>query len=368
LKHKYSPDLVASYRRELFGTGARGAAFEEQVLAQLESLELKGRVSLIADALNSQLPGDYSERVERMVAILAPERPWRDGDADGTDGWRGMKVWPLVSVVERHGLEERDISFAAMKELTKRFTAEFAVRQFLVDDLEDGLARMLEFTKDSSDHLRRFASEGTRPRLPWGLRLKAVVADPTVTLPILEALKDDPTEYVRRSVANHLNDIAKDHPDYVVEICDRWSVGASKGRLKLIRHALRSLVKSGHIGALEVLGYSSAPKATAALVMGSDLAQVGGFLPFEVALQSGADAVEPLIVDYVVHLVRANGSRTPKVFKMKTFELAAGKWVTLTKRHSFKPVTTRRYYAGAHRIEVMVNGKVVAGAEFTLVE
>lgn len=367
MKDHYSPDLVAHFRRELFGDDSAGAAFEQAVLPSLNTLELKGRVSLIADALNEHLSGDYTARLARMVSILAPERPWRDGETDGSGAWSGMKVWPLVSVVERHGLSERDVSFAAMKEFTSRFTAEFAVRQFLVDDQKDGLARMMEFARDPSDHVRRFASEGTRPRLPWGLRLKAFVADPSLTFPILEELKDDPTEYVRRSVANHLNDIAKDHPDFVVAVCQRWTVDASKVRLKLIRHALRSLVKSGHPGAMEVLGYSSNPRATAQLTMDTAVAQVGDVLPFEVTLHSGADEVEPLIVDYAVHLVRANGSRTPKVFKLKTFKLAAGSVVVLKKRHSFKPVTTRRYYPGEHRLEVMLNGSVVAESEFTLV-
>ncbi len=368
VKDQYNPALIARFRSELFGKVLAGAAFEQSVLAELDALELKGRVSLIADALNEHLPGDYEARLARMIAVLAPERPWQNGDTEGNEDWRGMKVWPMVSVVERHGLEHREASFAAMKAFTRRFTGEFAVRQFLVDDWEDGFTRMLAFTNDTSDHVRRFASEGTRPRLPWGLQLKNVVADPTLTLPILEALRDDPTEYVRRSVANHLNDIAKDNPDFVVAVCERWAPGACRHRQRLIRHALRTLVKKGHAGAMEVLGYSSAPMATATLLLKERVVQVGQSLPFEVTLHACSEADEPLIVDYAMHLVRANGTRTPKVFKLKTFELRRDQTLVIKKLHSFKPVTTRRYYAGEHRIEMTLNGNVVAAAEFTLLE
>ncbi len=353
----YLERLITAF--ELEATGFRAS------VAALETLELKDRVHLIADGLRAHLPGDYRAQLGRLVAALPEAYPWVDG-APARPGWRGMLIWPWVSVIERHGLADPPASFEAMHALTQRCTAEFAIRPFLLEHREATFERLRAWVVDPSDHLRRLVSEGTRPRLPWGQRLGFLVEDPSPTLPFLEQLKDDPTEYVRRSVANHLNDIGKDHPELVVEICARWMEGAPEPQRRLVKHALRSLVKRGHAGALSVLGFAKDAKVRVEGLSHAESARIGGALEIAFELLSEATHEQPLIVDYAVHHVRADGGSSPKVFKLRVLDLPAGARRRLRKKHSLKVVTTRRYYPGRHRIEVLVNGRVLASSAFEL--
>ena len=164
---------------------------------------------------------------------------------------------PFVFFVADHGLECFETSMRAQYELTKRFTAEFSIRAFIERYPNETLKRLAEWAHDPNMHVRRLVSEGTRPRLPWASRLRGFQEDPSPVLELLEVLKDDPEEYVRRSVANNLNDISKDHPELVVEVTRRWWLDASEDRRRLVRHALRTLVKAGNTEALAVLGYDA---------------------------------------------------------------------------------------------------------------
>ncbi|MCB1998750.1 MAG: DNA alkylation repair protein, partial [Rhodoferax sp.] len=201
---------------------------------------------------------------------------------------------------------------------------------------------------------------------PWGIRLQALVDDPSPTLPLLAALQDDASEYVRRSVANHLNDIAKDHPDIVVGWVTQHRAGAPAARLALLRHASRTLVKAGHTGMLAAWGLGNAFDGNVALRLGVTRCMLGGHLPFSLTLQSSGRQSQALVVDYAVHHVRADGSRRPKVFKGWTLTLAPGETRVLERRHPLKVVTTRRYHRGRHALDLRINGQVVAHADFEL--
>jgi hypothetical protein len=209
-------------------------------------------------------------------------------------------------------------------------------------------------------------SEGSRPRLPWGLRLQALVADPAPSWPLLRALQDDPSAYVRRSVANHLNDIAKDHPDQVADWLRTHLNGASAERQALLRHASRGLVKQGHGPTLSAWGLQPGFQGEARLQLSARGARVGEDIGLEVHLRSGSHQPQTLVIDYIVHHVRASGGTSPKVFKGWKLELPGREEVALTKRHSLRPVTTRTLYPGLHRIEIQINGQVSAGATFEL--
>ena len=221
---------------------------------------------------------------------------------------------------------------------------------------------------DPSEHVRRLVSEGTRPRLPWAGRLRAFQVDPAPVLELLELLKDDRSEYVRRSVANNLNDIAKDHPEIAIETCRRWAEGASPERMRIVRHALRSLVKSGHPGALAVLGVTHG--AAADVLDGAvepERIAIGGDVAVSFELQNPGDARERFVVDYQVHFVKANGKTAPKVFKLAIVELEPGEAMGFRRRLSLQQRTTRTHYPGLHRIEALVNGMAYALGEFELV-
>ncbi len=228
-------------------------AFRRTALDGLAPLGLMDRGHHLAQALHRHLPGPYERTIATLLASLTPPQTATDG--------LGLGVFfylPHVSLVARYGQDARhngghdpfEVSMRAQHALTRRFSAEFSIRPFLVQQPERTLARLLEWTADPDPHVRRLCSEGCRPRLPWAMRLPALVQDPRPVLPILERLKDDPSLYVRRSVANHLGDIAKDHPEQVFDLCRQWLVGASDERRWLIRHALRHPAKQGHPMAL----------------------------------------------------------------------------------------------------------------------
>jgi len=257
-------------------------------------------------------------------------------------------------------------SLLLLKDMTRHFSSEFDVRYYLQADEKHALAIMEDWVTDPDYHVRRLVSEGTRPRLPWGMKLSGFVADPAPLLPLLEALKDDETEYVRRSVANNLNDIAKDHPDLVAEIAGKWLKGANKNRKRLVNHACRSLIKQGHQKTLKILGYDTPEIVLENLEILTPEVLFGEALVFDMQLSSISDKNQNLIIDYVIHHQKANGTMSPKVFKWKRLTLAASKALRAQKKHAIRRITTRKYYAGRHALEIMVNGVSVGKREFEL--
>jgi len=339
------------------------AGFLEEANSGLDDLELKDRVLHIIAVMNGHLPSDYPQALETVIRAGERFPPGRSGDS-----LAGFAAWPLIDWVGEFGLSHFDASLSALRKLTSLFSAEFAVWPFLIKDTDRALGHLQSWLDDPDDHVRRLVSEGSRPRLPWGQRLPMFVRDPSPVIELLNRLKDDPAQYVRRSVANNLNDIAKDHPTAVVRVCRAWKKGASDERKWVIRHALRTLVKQGNKGALKVLGYTIAPKVEAYLRLSTKTLKIGGDLVIEVTLSSIAHRVQKLVVDYVVHHRRASGKSTPKVFKLRTFDLGPGQSIHLTKKHSFIPRTVRRYYPGEHSVELVVGGKSLDCRSFNLTE
>ncbi len=330
-------------------------AFAAHALRDLHMLELKARAMQLCSALEATLPADFDAASAALLHAM-----------DGDDGLEGWALWPLGEYVARHGQHDLARSLSVLHRLTQRFTAEFAVRPFIVRQPERVFDTFERWTRDPSEHVRRLVSEGSRPRLPWGLQLKAIIADPSPTLPLLRALQDDPSEYVRRSVANHLNDIAKDHPALVAAWLEEHLPGAGKERRALLRHASRTLVKRGDARVLAAWGLGHQLRGDATLAVAPARVTLGGHVTLKATLTSRAAKAQKLAVDYAVHHVKADGSTSPKVFKGWVLELPPRATVVLEKRHSMKPVTTRRYHAGRHRVTLQVNGETVAEAAFAL--
>ena len=231
------------------------AGFQRDAHEGLGPLSILRRGEHLARALRRHLPPVYDDAIAILTRSLTPVLSRTEG--------LGLAVFfylPHVSFITLYGLDPAEnggrdpfeTSMAAQYELTRRFSAEFSMRPFFIQWPERTLARLLEWTIDPDPHVRRLCSEGTRPRLPWAIRIPALLRDPRPVIPILEALRDDPEEYVRRSVANHLGDIAKDHPELAFEICERWVSGASEERKWLIRHAVRHPAKHGIAAALQL--------------------------------------------------------------------------------------------------------------------
>jgi 3-methyladenine DNA glycosylase AlkC len=338
------------------------AEFIEVVMEDLSPLELKQRISFIAEVLASYLPGDFDKSVAMVVAALpAPLDP---GLADGDFG--DFIIAPLGEFVATRGLEFFELSMAALKEITKRFSMEGPVRPFIDAYPGEILAVLREWATDENYHVRRLVSEGTRPRLPWAPRIGL---EPSDTIPLLDLLHSDPTRYVTRSVANHLNDIAKSHPELVVDTLGRWRDTAVQDEVELqwmTRHALRTLVKEGERNALQLLGYSPHPAVTVGPIsFGPGPVRIGESLQFEVVVTAHQD--EALLVDYVIDFVKKDGSTRSKVFKLKQVMIPQGESRTFSKRHRLPAnATTFTLYPGIHRLSLQVNGSSLASAEFRL--
>ena len=346
------------------------ADFEEEkfcvdALAGLKDLELKERAYHIMKALDARLPKDFGDFSNIILASLHPsESSSEEGAEFGPEGVMGFAAWPVTDLVTERGIGVPDEALPLLKEVTKRFSAEFAVRPFLDQHTEKTLAVFTGWTADRNHHVRRLASEGSRPRLPWGMQLKKFVKEPGKIIPLLEILKDDSEEYVRRSVANSLNDIAKDHPDMVAEIATSWLKNADKNRKRLVKHACRTLIKQGHKGALAAFGYGPVAGLRCDLKINTPYVEYGDGLGFEAVFQGGDD-VQKVMVDYAIHFVKANGKTAPKVFKWKDTTLAGGR-LSAIRNHGIKPITTRKYYSGDHMLEIFVNGISVATGAFEL--
>ncbi|KQX55125.1 MULTISPECIES: DNA alkylation repair protein [unclassified Ensifer] len=323
----------------------------------LEALELMQRSLQIRDALVETLPQAFPEAAANLHACLP-----RDG-ADGISGW---SLLPFSQYVALRGLDDFDLSLSLLRALTPHFTAEFGIRVFIDRDQERALATIRDWTKDPNHHVRRLASEGTRPRLPWAMRLPQLIRDPQPILPILTALLDDPEEYVRRSVANSLNDIAKDHSDLVAAFVAEQIGDASPERRQLLRHASRTLLKQGHADALGNFGFAPPAGINARLSLDRSDIVLGESLGLRLAVSHDAETSQKVMIDYAVHHRKANGATSPKVFKWTSATLVPGASIEIEKRHAIRPITTRRYYPGAHRIVILVNGQEAAEAGFDL--
>jgi len=322
-------------------------------LHSLDGLTLLQRVRRATAAAHATLPGEFPKALA-VLKRIAPRMP---------DGFVGIF---LPDFVGQHGHGHFDDSMVALKYFTPFSSAEFAVREFLRRDLTRTLAVMEHWARDENEHVRRLASEGCRPRLPWSFRLDALMADPSPVAPILDHLRADPSLYVRKSVANHLNDISKDHPDWMLARLQLWSL-AHPHTLWIAKRAARTLIKAGHQPALRLFHFGGRP---AVKLSGFKLApprpRLGQRIEFSFGLTSTSRQAQRLAIDYRIHYVKANGRMAPKVFKLREITLAAGASVAVAKAQRLQDFTTRRHYAGRHRLEVQINGRVLAGAEFEL--
>lgn len=331
--------------------------FLDDILPQIETLELMQRGQLIANAMRNHLPADFPAAAHILKTTLPTQHQ------PGIGGWALLSYNQFVA---QHGLLHMEIALDLLKALTPHFTAEFGIRSFIHQDQEKALSIISGWTGDPNHHVRRLASEGTRPRLPWAMRLPSLVRNPKPLIPLLETLLDDEEDYVRRSVANSLNDIAKDHPDLVADFVQRHAQGASKNRLWLLKHASRTLLKKGHVQALANFGFADADAVKAELALKTVQLDFPGTLEFSVTLTNASETPQSVMLDYAIHHQKKDGTLSAKMFKGKALVLKPGETVGLQRRHAFRPITTRVYYPGRHRIEIHVNGRSMAGTDFIL--
>lgn len=350
------------------------ASFERDACAGLSELELLDRGRHVGAALREHLPGAVPRALAIVVGAL-------EKDAGGGSSFRWLPVSALIEALGDDALRDPrpldDAAFEACLEasraLTQRFTAEWCVRPLLQLRERETLARLTEWTRDPSEHTRRLCSEGTRTRLPWGRRLDAFIARPAPVLALIEHLKDDESEYVRRSVANSLNDLSKDHAELVITTCARWWEGGDAARRKLVKHALRTLVKRGDARALAILGMDVEHAHAHVTVTGSvspKRVPIGGSARVSITAHNADEKAARVVIDLVVHYVKKttkkSGKTSPKVFKGKTLTIAGGETIAFERTLAFVDVSIRKHEPGAHAIEAKVNGKLVPLGTVTL--
>lgn len=364
LKDQYGADVPQAIAAMIVAVHPRfpAKAFLKDALTGYDALGLMPRGQHIANALQRHLPADYATAVK--ILLDSADQP--HGRAQGLSLGSFLYL-AHTQFVATFGLGHFEESMAAQHALTQRFTAEFSIRPFLQHHPEATLQRLAEWTQDPSEHVRRLVSEGSRPRLPWAGRLRAFQKDPTPVLALLDQLKDDPALYVRRSVANNLNDIGKDHPAVLEYTARAWLQDATAERKWIVQHALRSAVKRAEPGALAVLGFGAAASARVAQASITPArAAIGEALNISFDVTNTAATPQRVLVDFAVHYIKANGQARPKVFKLKTLELKPHETVRVGKRVSLAEMTTRKHYPGTHRVEAVLNGQAQALGSFEL--
>ncbi|MEM7182302.1 MAG: DNA alkylation repair protein [Spirochaetota bacterium] len=359
--HKGNVNLLA---REITRNypGFAKAKFIKDSLHNREALGFLERSNQICAALRSYLPDDFPHACQILIDSLG--KPLTE---PGKTVWDAFIIMPQTAFVARYGKDHYDLSMRALYEMTQRFSAEGDLRTFLELDYKKTMQLLQKWAKDPSPHVRRLVSEGTRPRLPLAGRIQRFVDDPKPLVKLLELLKDDPSLYVRRSVANNFNDIAKDNPEVVVATFQKWNQGAGKDRLWLIRHALRSLVKQGHPGAMQILGVNTSAKAKVTGLMIEDKkVTIGENLEVSFSLQCLEREETKFIVDYQIDFVKARNKRAKKVFKLKNVTLQPKEKKEITFVFKARNTSGRKLYPGRHGLEILVNGNVMAGSSWEL--
>lgn len=338
-------------------------SFENACLNGLDTLELKERVNHIIKVLHQHLPNDFKEAANVLIRI---KEVWDFGDAD--DPLKSFAAWPIIDYFSEYGLDHPTESLDGLKQLTHLFSAEFAIRAFIIKYPQYCHQQFSLWVKDESADIRRLVSEGTRPKLPWGIQLKQFVSDPTPNIPLLDFLKRDASLYVQRSVANHLNDITKDHPNLVIDTCKKWATLNSKNVDWIIKHATRTLVKVGNPEVFPLLGFTENPQIKIeAIELSNQQIKLGESITFNAILKANSNSIQRIVIDYAIHFVKANNKQQAKVFKLKNITLEPNELINLKKSFSFKPITTRKYYKGEHKIALLVNGKTIISKSFHVI-
>jgi 3-methyladenine DNA glycosylase AlkC len=341
-------------------------AFSERnflnISTQLKELELKGRVLVLTKGLRRELPVKFTEAAKIIKKVLMQKQ------------LKGFELWPLSEYISQFGLDHFDESIELMYLLTQQFTSEFAIRPFLQKDPERVLKQFSTWLKDENVHIRRWISEGSRPLLPWGGKIQSFIERPA-TIHLLDALKYDEELYVRKSVANHLNDITKHHPELVLETLKKWIKSSPEQHLDKIhwikKHALRTLIKQGHTKALGLMGASDkAEVKVSKFKMKKDKFKVGDVLEFQFILESTGKKEQKIIIDYGIGYVKSNGSISTKMYKLKSLNLGSKEIILIKKNHLLKKITTSTFYSGKHELIIQVNGKILKKVhwDFTICE
>jgi len=306
-----------------------------------DSLELKQKMRHTTECMYETLPKTYKEALDILKKVLPHIK--------------GFEVMSFPDYVEIYGMDNWNLSLPALGYLTKYASSEFAIRQFLDKDPDRVMEYMLKWADDEDEKVRRFASEGCRPRLPWTIALPKFKKDPSPIIPILEKLKNDDSEFVRRSVANNLNDISKDNPEIALDICEHW-IGKTDNTDWIVKHACRTMLKAGNKRAMILFGYGDPSNINVEnFKFEKEKINIGDELGFSFDLNINEREKKKVRLEYGVYFMKANGKLSKKVFKITENSYKPGKH-SFRKKHQFADMSTRKHYPGEHQVSIIVNG------------
>ena len=317
-----------------------------------DGLELKARGRKICTSLGEYLPKDYADALDVIDKVVS--------------AYEGICLFSFTDYVEVYGQNDSvlELSISALGRYTQYSSSEFAVRPFIIKHQKRMMDQMYEWSKDENEHIRRLSSEGCRPQLPWGQVLTEFKKDPSPILPILEQLKADPSLYVRKSVANNLNDISKTHPDLVIKIANEWH-GKNEYTDWILKHGLRTLLKKGNRDALALFGYDDIESVKVEIFsVDRKVTSIGEDIVFSFTV-SVKEATKTRL-EYAIDYVKSNGKRSRKIFQISEIPLKKGETRQYSKKHSFIDLTTRKHYPGKHSITLIVNGMERGTLDFEL--
>ncbi|HYO22654.1 MAG TPA: DNA alkylation repair protein [Flavisolibacter sp.] len=360
LKNIYNPtffELFTKTVKQVLPTFKKQPFLNQIFDTEWEAKELKQRMRHIATVLKEHLPGSYRDQVSCIIRIL------QQSEANGMKA--GFEHMFFPDFIEQYGLEDLRTSLEAMETVTQFTSCEFAIRPFLLEYPDEVMAQMLQWSRHPHPHVRRFSSEGCRPRLPWAMAIPALKKDPSHILPILENLKEDESLFVRKSVANNLNDISKDHPDIVVQVVKSWK-GVSKETDWIIRHGCRTLLRKAHSSTYELFGLDGAAACQLSnFKLSNTKVKIGGRLGFSFALKTG-NMPARLRIEYAVYYAKARGKQSRKIFQIRENVFQPENNYVFNKEQRFQDFTTRKHHPGKHKLAVVVNGRELAAEEFFL--
>ena len=324
-------------------------------------LELKPRIKHIAHSLHKQLSEDIPENLKRIVSISEDIRINQNKQDT-------FEYLILCDYIEVYGLEHLQESLEAIEKVTVLASCEFAIRPFIIKYPKACFEKLTSWSNHENASVRRLSSEGCRPRLPWGMGIPFLKKNASLIIPILETLKDDVSLYVRRSVANNINDISKDHPEIVLTLLKKW-YGTSEERNWLVKHAARTLLKQGHPEALKIFGYGDVKHLeTKDFKIKNKTVSIGEYLTFNFSIQNSSTKKQKVRLEYFVYFLLSNGKLSKKVFKISERELAPQEKLAYERRQSFKIISTRKYYPGMHKLSLVINGIENDTLDFELLE
>lgn len=347
-------------------------AFISQIMDnEWENRELKQRVAHITTVLKSFLPTDYKETIAKILELLdhIEIRYPHCSKIDDTKFGLTLEYGAILdNYIEQYGLDDYETSVKAIERITQFTSCEFVTHPFIVKYPDEMMAQMLVWSKHEHWGVRRLASEGCRPRLPWAMALPNLKENPMPIIPILENLKNDPARFVRLSVANNLNDIAKDNPEVVIDLVKRWQ-GESEEVDWIIKHGCRTLLKQGNPEVMELFGLGSAKNIRIEnFQISTPEVKVGNSLEFSFNLLNNSNKKTKIRLEYGLYYQKANGTLSKKVCKISEKDYAANSTTRITRKHSFKVVTTRKFHLGLHQVAVIINGNEFEKHDFKLVE